>query len=81
MMLSGNLTPFDSMPEMIQKIMYLMPTSYFVQISQAILFRGAGLDVVWDDMLHIFIIGLVYFLFLPLYIQEKPGKRELIKRK
>lgn len=70
MMLSGNITPFDSMPENIQKIMYLVPTSYFVQISQAILFRGAGIDVVWNDMLHIFIIGLVYFLF-SLYIFRK----------
>ncbi len=70
MMLSGNITPFDSMPESIQKIMYLVPTSYFVQISQAILFRGAGLDVVWNDMLHIFIIGLVYFLF-SLYMFRK----------
>ncbi len=70
MMLSGNITPFDSMPESIQKIMYLVPTSYFVQISQAILFRGAGLDVVWSDMLHIFIIGLVYFLF-SLYMFRK----------
>jgi ABC-2 type transport system permease protein len=70
MMLSGNITPFDSMPETIQQIMYLVPTSYFVQIAQAILFRGAGLETVWGDLLHIFVIGMVYFLF-SLYIFRK----------
>ena len=70
MLLSGNITPFDSMPETIQQIMYLVPTSYFVQIAQAILFRGAGIETIWVDMLHIFAIGMVYFLF-SLYMFRK----------
>ncbi len=70
MLLSGNITPFDSMPETIQQIMYLVPTSYFVQIAQAILFRGAGIETIWADMLHIFAIGMVYFLF-SLYMFRK----------
>jgi len=63
MMLSGSLTPFESMPEIIQHIMHFMPSSYFVDISQAILFKGAGFEIVWKSMLNIFIIAIVFFLF------------------
>lgn len=63
MMLSGSLTPFESMPDSIQYIMNLMPSSHFVDISKAILFKGAGFDIVWKSMLTIFAIGVVFFLF------------------
>jgi ABC-2 type transport system permease protein len=63
MMLSGSFTPFESMPEILQSIMFLTPTSYFVEISQAILFRGAGIDVVWKSLISIFTIGIVFFSF------------------
>jgi ABC-2 type transport system permease protein len=63
MMLSGSFTPFESMPEILQSIMFLTPTSYFVEISQAILFRGAGIDVVWKSLIAIFTIGIVFFSF------------------
>jgi ABC-2 type transport system permease protein len=63
MMLSGSYTPFESMPEILQSIMFLTPTSYFVEISQAILFRGAGIEVVWQSLVAIFAIGIVFFFF------------------
>lgn len=61
--LSGSITPFESMPELLQYFMLLMPTSHFVSMSQAILYRGAGLDVVWIDMFWIFVIGMFFFIF------------------
>lgn len=63
MMLSGSLTPFESMPDTIQYIMKLMPSSYFVDVSKAILFKGAELAIVWKDLFTIFCIGVVFFLF------------------
>jgi len=63
MMLSGGISPFESMPEIVQYIMLFMPSSHFVDMSQAILFKGAGLDVVWRSMVNIFAIGIVFFLF------------------
>ena len=42
--------------------MKLMPTSHFVDLSQAILFKGAGLSIIWEKMLIIFIIGVVFFV-------------------
>mgnify|MGYP001766006039 FL=1 len=61
--LSGAITPFESMPQSLQNFMLLMPTSHFVSMSQAVLYRGAGLDVVWPDLFWIFVIGMFFFLF------------------
>ncbi|MEY3200664.1 MAG: hypothetical protein RIR70_214, partial [Pseudomonadota bacterium] len=46
-MLSGGLTPRESMPLAVQYLMALSPTTHFTELSQAILYRGAGFDVVW----------------------------------
>ena len=40
---SGGTTPRESMPEIVQNIMLIAPTTHFVELSQAILYRGAGL--------------------------------------
>ena len=61
-MLSGGITPRESMPEMVQNIMLIAPTTHFVNLAQAILYRGAGFDVVWPAMLSIVGIGLAFFL-------------------
>lgn len=63
MMLSGTVTPYESMPESIQFLMHLLPISHFVDISQAVLFKGAGITVVYKSMLSMFIIGVVFFIF------------------
>lgn len=55
------MTPRESMPEAIQWIMLAAPNTHFVSISQAILFRGAGLSVVWPQMLALLAIGGVLF--------------------
>lgn len=60
-MLSGGVTPRESMPWIIQEIMLAAPTTYFVRLAQAILYRGAGLEVVWRDFLAIVVIGAVFF--------------------
>jgi len=36
--------------EVVQQLMLLAPTTHFVQLGQAILFRGAGLEVVWPHL-------------------------------
>ncbi len=61
-MLSGGLTPRESMPEFVQNIMLLAPTTHFVELGQAILFRGAGIDVVWSSFLALLLIGTVLFI-------------------
>lgn len=61
--LSGGTTPRESMPEIIQNIMFAAPNTHFVILAQAVLFRGAGLDVVWPQLLALIVIGSVLFFF------------------
>ncbi|MCM8627268.1 ABC transporter permease [Accumulibacter sp.] len=60
-LLSGGVTPRESMPELVQRIMLAAPTTYFVRLAQGILYRGAGLPVVWPDFVAIAGIGAVFF--------------------
>ena len=60
-LLSGGMTPRESMPQLVQQVMLAAPTTHFVTAGQAILYRGAGLDVVWPQMLAIAAIGATLF--------------------
>ncbi len=59
--LSGGTTSQANMPELIQFIMRFAPTTYFVEFSKAILFRGADFSLVWKTFLQMFLLGGVYF--------------------
>ncbi|HUA76088.1 MAG TPA: ABC transporter permease [Acetobacteraceae bacterium] len=61
-MLSGSNTPLESMPPVLQVLMEFSPTTHFVSLAQAVLFRGAGIDVVWPDFLAVAGIGAVFFV-------------------
>ena len=60
-LLSGGVTPQESMPAAIQNIMAATPTTYFVRIAQGILYRGADLADIWLDMLLMTGVGAVFF--------------------
>ena len=60
-LLSGGSTPRESMPELVQNIMLAAPTTHFVELGQAILYRGAGLETVWKPFLALALIGAVMF--------------------
>ncbi|POR11468.1 ABC transporter permease [Diaphorobacter sp. LR2014-1] len=60
-MLSGGTTPRESMPALVQDLMLAAPTTHFVELGQAILYRGAGMDVVWPQFLALAGIGSVLF--------------------
>lgn len=62
-MLSGGMTSQDSMPIAIQYIMKIMPTTYFVNLAQAILYRGAGFSIIWPQFIILFVIGAAFFSF------------------
>ena len=60
-MLSGGATPRESMPELVQNIMLVAPTTHFVELGGAILFRGAGIEMVWKQFLWLAVIGAALF--------------------
>ncbi len=63
MLLSGGETPIESQPEWLQAVMQAVPSTHFVAFSQAILFRNAGLDVVWPQFALVAGMGALFFTF------------------
>jgi ABC-2 type transport system permease protein len=61
-MLSGANTPLESMPPWLATIMQASPSTHFVAFAQSILYRGAGIDVVWPQFLFVAIVGGLFFL-------------------
>jgi ABC-2 type transport system permease protein len=59
--LSGSNTPLESMPRLLQFVMQASPSTHFVSFAQAILYRGAGLDVVWPEFLAVALMGSFFF--------------------
>jgi ABC-2 type transport system permease protein len=59
--LSGGTTPRESMPAIVQFVMLAAPNTHFVKLGQAILFRGAGFEVVWPQFVFLALIGSVLF--------------------
>lgn len=62
-LLSGGNTPVESQPQWMQNLTLLLPSRHFVGFSQAIVFRGAGLDTVWPQFLAVGGIGLLFLVF------------------
>lgn len=60
--LSGSNTPLESMPPWLATIMQASPSTHFVSFAQAILYRGAGFDLVWPQFLAVAIAGGLFFV-------------------
>ncbi len=60
-MLSGSNTPLESMPPWLATIAQASPSTHFVSFAQAILYRGAGVGVVWPQFLAVALIGGLFF--------------------
>lgn len=62
MMLSGGMTPIESQPEIIQPVTWFLPSRHYMAFAQAVVFRGAGLDLVWPQLLTIVGLGSIFFV-------------------
>jgi ABC-2 type transport system permease protein len=58
---AGGIKQREGMTSIIDIVMQAAPTTHFVEYAQAILFRGAGLDVVWPELASLAAIGIVFF--------------------
>jgi ABC-2 type transport system permease protein len=58
--LSGSSTPLESMPPWLATIMQVSPSTHFVSFAQSILYRGAGIDVVWREFVAVAAIGALF---------------------
>ncbi len=61
-LLSGGNTPIESQPAWMQRLTLVLPSRHFVAFSQAIIYRGAGLETVWPQFLAVTGVGLALFV-------------------
>ena len=61
-MLSGGMTPREAMPEFLQTLMSFVPTTHYVEFSSAVLLRGAGAAIVWEQLAAMAGIAMILFI-------------------
>jgi ABC-2 type transport system permease protein len=57
-LLSGFIFPIANMPKLVQWVTYINPLRYFLVIIRELFLKGAGLDVLWPQILALLAIGL-----------------------
>lgn len=62
-LLSGGFTPLESMPRWLQLAMQFSPTTHLVAFAQGVLFRGAGLGLLWPHLLAMAAMGAAFASF------------------
>lgn len=60
MMFSGSTSPRANMPEMAQRVSEYWPSTQFAHFAQSVLFRGAGLETVWVQLVALSVAGAVF---------------------
>ena len=54
---AGYIFPRETMPAIFKPISYLVPATYFINITRGVILRGAGIRHLWTDGLALVIIG------------------------
>lgn len=61
-LLSGMIFPLDAIPWGVRWISYLLPLTYFTEISQGLMLRGAPLDSLWLPFAVLTMMAVVVFV-------------------
>lgn len=56
---SGYIFPRETMPLVFYAFSYLVPGTYYVNISRGIILRGAGIEHLWPDALALLVMGVL----------------------
>jgi len=70
-LLSGFATPIESMPLFFQYITYVSPLRYFLVIVRGIFLKGVGFEVLWPQVLSLFVLGVAIFLLSALRFKKR----------
>jgi len=68
---SGYIFPRETMPGFFYALSYLVPATYFINITRGVILRGAGLTHLWTDALALFCIGSVLMILAARRFQNK----------
>lgn len=70
MMLSGGMSPIESQPQWVQYVTWLFPSRHYVGFMQAIVYRGAGLDIVWKEFVTVLVMGVIFLVMSLLLFRQ-----------
>jgi drug efflux transport system permease protein len=59
-LLSGGLTPIEAMPKWVQPLTLLNPITHFAVIARSVLIKGAGLEVVYPNLLALLALASLF---------------------
>lgn len=68
---SGFLFPVFTMPFATQVYSWLVPASYFIDVSRGIVLRGVGIEALWINLLLLGIYALALFAFAAWRLKQK----------
>lgn len=60
MILSGGMSPVESQPQWLQHLTWLLPSRHYLTLSNAVLFRGAGIETVWPEFCLVAGLGIAF---------------------
>ena len=63
LMLSGITAPMEAMPVWVRYLMALSPLRYYIEITNGILLKGTGLNILWGSVLAMAALGAALFGF------------------
>jgi ABC-2 type transport system permease protein len=72
-LLSGIMTPIDSMPHWMQVITYANPLRYFQEVARANMMKGAGFADVWTQLVALALFGMVIFGLATARFRKRTG--------
>lgn len=72
-MMSGFFIPIENMPPVLQKLTYLNPMRYFMQIVRDIFRKGSSLPFLWTDVIPMTAFGLLIFSLSVVKFQKRIG--------
>ncbi|MFX0546593.1 ABC transporter permease [Roseovarius sp. S1116L3] len=60
-MLSGGMGAVESQPDIVRRLTMALPSRHFLAFAKAVVFRGAGLETVWVQLILMGALGLGFF--------------------
>ena len=71
LMLSGFIFPIASMPPFLQGVTYIVPARYFLIALRGIVLKGAGLAIIWPQLLSLVAYSCVVLLLASLRLRRQ----------
>ncbi|MEN8242491.1 MAG: ABC transporter permease [Chloroflexota bacterium] len=69
-MFTGYAAPVEAMPQLLQWFAKLVPAHHWLAIVRGIMLKGVGLEVLWPNLLALFILGTVIITFSLRYVRR-----------